>query len=81
MKCRIAIGAGVGLLSAIGWALYFSSAFPSPSTRAEPIAWNLALFTPPIVLDIYWVLLANPVTYGFIGLIAETVRHKLHQAQ
>jgi len=90
MKFRIAIWAGVGLLVAVGWAVYSSSAFPSPITRAEPVVWNLALLTQPIVLasfrfhfgiGVYWVFLANTVTYGLIGLIAETVRQKLHHAQ
>lgn len=89
MKLRIAIWAGVGFLVAVGWALYASSSFPSPITRSEPVVWNLALFTQPIVLagfrfhfgvGIYWVLLANTVTYGLIGLIIETVRQKLHHA-
>ena len=90
MKFRIAIWAGVGLLVAVGWALYSFSAFPSPITRAEPVVWNLALLTQPIVLasfrfhfgiGVCWVLLANTITYGLIGLIAETVRQKLHHAQ
>jgi hypothetical protein len=89
VKLRIVIWATVGFLVALGWALYSSSAFPSPITQAEPIVWNLALLTQPIVLasfrfhfgiGVYWVLLANAITYGLIGLIAETVRHKLHHA-
>jgi hypothetical protein len=31
-------------------------------------------------IGLYWVLLANALTYGFIGLIVETVRQKLHHA-
>lgn len=86
MKFRIAMWAGVGFLVAVGWALY---AFPSRMTAAEPIVWNLALLTQPIVLagfrfhfgiGVYWVILANTVTYGLIGLIAETVRQKLRHA-
>jgi hypothetical protein len=89
MKFRIAMWALVGFLAAVGWALYSFSAFPSPITRAEPIVWNLALLTQPIVLAgfrfhfgiaVYWVILANTVTYGLIGLIAETVRQKLGHA-
>jgi len=90
MKFRIAIWAGVGLLVAVAWAIYSSSAFPSPVSRAEPVVWNLALLTQPIVLagfrfhfgiGVYWVLLANAVTYGLIGVAVETVRRKLHHAQ
>ena len=88
MKLRIGIWAGVGLLVAVGWALYAYSTFPS-LIQEDPIVWNLALFTEPIVLagfrfhfgiGLYWVLLANALTYGFIGLIVETVRQKLHHA-
>lgn len=89
MKFRIAIWAAVGFLIAVGWALYASSAFPSPMIGAEPIVWNLALVTQPIVLagfrfhfgiGVYSVILANSVTYGLISLIAETVRQKLRPA-
>jgi hypothetical protein len=90
MKFRIAMWAVVGFLVAGGWALYSSSTFPSPITRAEPVVWNLALLTQPIVLasfhfhfgiGVYWVLLANTATYGLVGLIAETARQKLRHAQ
>jgi len=89
MKLRVAMWAALGLLVALAWFLYSSSAFPSPINRAEPVIWNLALWTQPIVLagfrfhfgvSVYWVLLANTITYGLIGLIAETVRQKIHQA-
>ena len=89
MKFRIAMWAGVGFLVAVGWALYSFSAFPSPITPTEPIVWNLALLTQPIVLagfrfhfgiGVYWVILANIIAYGLIGLILETVRHKLRHA-
>jgi hypothetical protein len=51
--------------------------------------WNLALLTQPIVLagfrfhfgvGVYWVILANIIAYGLIGLIVETVRQKLRHA-
>jgi hypothetical protein len=88
MKLRIGAWASVGLLVAVGWALYAYPTFPSP-IQEDRIVWNLALFTQPIVLagfrfhfgiGLYWVLLANALTYGFIGLIVETVRQKLHHA-
>jgi hypothetical protein len=86
MKFRIAICGGLGFLVAVGWAVYSFSANPSPITAAEPIVWNLALLTQPIVLasvrfhfgiGVYWVILANTLTYGLIGLTAETMRQKL----
>jgi hypothetical protein len=89
MKFRIVICAGVGFLVAVGWALYSSSAFPCPITPAEPILWNMALLTQPVVLvgfrfhfgiGVYSAFLANTVTYALIGLIAETMRQKLRQA-
>jgi hypothetical protein len=59
-------------------------------SRGEPVVWNLALLTQPIVLagfhfhfgiGIYWVLVANTATYGLVGLIAKTVRQKPRHAQ
>jgi hypothetical protein len=89
MKFRIAMYASLGFLVAVGWAVYSFSAFPSPTTPAEPFVLNLALLTQPIVLagfrfhfgiSVYWVILANTLTYGLIGLIAETMRQKLRHA-
>jgi hypothetical protein len=89
MKFRIAICAGSGFMVAVGWAVYSFSANPSPITPTEPIVWNLALLTQPIVLasvrfhfgiGVYWVILANTLTYGLSGLIAETMRQKLRHA-
>jgi hypothetical protein len=89
MKFRIVICAEVGFLVAVGWALYSSSAVPCPITPAEPILWNMALLTQPVVLvgfrfhfsiGVYSAFLANTVTYALIGLIAETMRQKLRQA-
>jgi hypothetical protein len=89
MTFRIAVCAGLGFLVAVGWAVYSFSANPSPITPTEPIVWNLALLTPPIALasvrfrfgiSVYWVVLANTLTYGLIGLIVETMRQKLRHA-
>ena len=69
--------------------MYSFSANPSPITPAEPIVWNLALLTQPIALasvrfrfgiSVYWVILANALTYGLVGLIVETMRQKLRHA-
>ena len=89
MKFRIAVCASLGFLVAVGWAAYSFSANPSPITPTEPIVWNLALLTQPIALasvrfrfgiSVYWVILANTLTYGLIGLIVETTRQKLGHA-
>jgi hypothetical protein len=89
MKFRVAVCAGLGFLVAVGWAVYSFSANPSPITLAEPILWNLALLTQPVALasvrfrfgmSVYWVILANTLTYGLIGLIVETLWQKLRRA-
>jgi hypothetical protein len=89
MKFRIALWAGLGFLVAVGWAVYSFSANPSSITPTKPIVWNLALLTQPIALasvhyrfgvSVNWVILANTLTYGLIGLIAETMRRKLRHA-
>jgi hypothetical protein len=86
MRFRIALWAGLGALVAIGWAVYSFSANPSPITPAKPIVWTLALLTQPIALasvhyrfgvTVNWVILANALTYGLIGLLAEAMRRKL----
>jgi len=88
MKFRVAIWAGVGLWVALGWALYASCRFPH-LMQEDPIVFNLALLTQPIALagfrfhfgiGLDWVLLANALSYGFIGLIVETLRQNLHPA-
>jgi len=86
MKYRIALWAGVGLLVAIGWALYAFASAPPAMTSGDPIV-RLVELTCPIVfasvhfhfgLGLYWSLLANAATYGLIGLIVETLRQQLH---
>ena len=81
MKYRIARWASVGFLVAGFWALYFFRTAPIP-IQAEPIAWTLAQITCPIAfasfyfhfpIGVYWVLLANAVTYALVGLIVETL--------
>jgi hypothetical protein len=87
MKYRIAMWAGVGLLVAGFWALYFLTTSPVPVT--EPI-WTLVRITCPVVsasfyfhfpIGVYWSLLANAATYALIGLIAETLRQRLNPAK
>jgi hypothetical protein len=86
MKFRIAMWAGLGALVAIGWAVYSFSANPSAISPTKPIVWTLALVTQPIALAsvhygfgvrVNWVIFANALTYGLVGLLAETMRRKL----
>lgn len=88
MKYRVAMWAGVGFFVAAFWAVYL---FPtSINTIAnQPAVWGLARLSCPVVfassyfrfgISIYWVLLANAVTYALIGSILETLRHQLHPA-
>jgi hypothetical protein len=86
MRFRIALWAGLGALVAMGWAVYSFSANPSPIAPTKPIVWTLALLTQPIALasvhyrfgvTVNWVILANALTYGSIGVLAEVMRRKL----
>ena len=79
MKVRLAIWATAGFLVAMLWALYSFAAAPIP-IQSEPIAWTLARLTCPVVfasfylhfaVGVYWVLLANTVTYALVGLLVE----------
>ena len=83
MKSRIAWWASAGFLVAGFWALY---AFLTPLTFADPIMALVRLTCPVALfsrypLTLYFVLLANAVTYGLAGLIVETLRQKLRQAK
>jgi hypothetical protein len=89
MRFRIAMWAGLGALVAIGWAVYSFSANPSPIPPTKSIVWTFALLTQPIAfasvhyrfgVSVNWVILANALTYGLIGLLAETMRRKLRHA-
>lgn len=77
MRRRIAIWAVVGFLVACCWTLY---AFAAPTTPTQTAVWSLANLTFPITLaagsfkfSFYWALLANAVTYAFLGLVIETL--------
>ncbi|HWI67074.1 MAG TPA: hypothetical protein VNS88_01615 [Nitrospiraceae bacterium] len=85
MKHRIAIWAGVGILVAGCWALYFAMA--SKENPIPPIVNTLARITCPIAIagahfpiSVYWVVAVNAATYALVGLIVETLRQRLHQA-
>jgi len=86
MKYRIATWAIVGLLLAGFWALFAAATFPSTSERMRDV-WSLVCVTCPIAIagmhhaiSLYEVLVANAITYGFVGLIVETLRKQLHHA-
>jgi hypothetical protein len=87
MKYRIAVWAMVGFLVSCGW-FFYSSAFQSPMTPAEPVVWNLAIWTQPFLLlgvfrfalKFYWVFLLNATTYALLGLAFETLRHQFKHA-
>jgi hypothetical protein len=85
MKHRIAMWAGAGFLVAGCWALYGIASAPPALTIADPIL-PLVRITCPISnlgfypLSLYWVLAANAATYALLGLIVETLRHRLRRA-
>ena len=87
MKYPIAMWAAAGFLVAGFWALFAIATFPSTSERMRDV-WTLLSLTCPIAIagmyypvSLYEVLAANAVTYALVGLIVETLRHKLHPAK
>jgi len=87
MKYRIAIGAGVGLLVAAGWALYALVTTPPALGLGDPLLPLVRLTCPIAILgssypiSLYLVLLANAATYALAGLLVETLRQRLHPAK
>jgi hypothetical protein len=86
MNYRIAMWACAGFLVAGFWALFAIATFPS-SERMRDV-WTLVGVTCPIAIagmhypiSLYETLAANAVTYALLGLIVETLRHKLHPAK
>jgi len=84
MKPRIATWAAVGFLVAGFWAIFAAATFPSTNERLGDV-WILVSFTCPIAvagrhyaISLYEALAANAITYALVGLIAETLRQKLH---
>jgi hypothetical protein len=89
MKFRIALWAGIGLFVVAGWQLY-TFATSAPMGMDTPVAWTLARITCPVVfagfyfhfgVSLYWVLVANAVTYATVGLMIEVLRRQLHHAR
>jgi hypothetical protein len=86
MNYRIAMWACAGFLVAGFWALFAIATFPS-SERMRDV-WTLVGVTCPIAIagmhypiSLYETLAANAVTYALLGLIVETLRHRLHPAK
>lgn len=87
MKYRIAIWAIAGFLVAGLWALFALVTFPSTNDRMRDV-WTLVSITCPIAIagrhypiSLYEALVANAVTYGFVGLVVENLRKQLRHAQ
>jgi hypothetical protein len=90
MKRKIVIWAIAGFLVAGLWALYLAATLPSPLFSTQPIVWTLINITCPVAfasfhfhfgIKLYWVLLANAVTYGPFGLAVESLRQQLSHAK
>jgi hypothetical protein len=87
MKRRIANWVSVGFLVAAFWALFALATFPNTNERMQDV-WILICLTCPVSIagrhypiSLYEVLAANAVTYALVGLIVETLRHRLHHAK
>jgi hypothetical protein len=87
MRDRIAIWAITGFLFAGFWALFAIATFPSTPERMRDV-WIFVCITCPVAIlgmhypiSLYVALLANTVTYGFVGLAVEALRKQMHHAQ
>jgi hypothetical protein len=87
MKCRIAVWAGAGFLLAGFWALFAIASLPSTNERMRDV-WTLISLTCPVAMagmhypiSLYEALAANTVTYALVGLIVESLRHRLRHAK
>ena len=83
MKYRIAMWAITGFLVAGFWALFAAAT----NGRMRDV-WTLVCVTCPIAIlgmhhaiSVYETLVANAITYGFIGLTVEAVRKQLGHAR
>jgi len=87
MRYRIAMWALAGFLLAGFWALFAVATFPSNPERMRDM-WTVICITCPVAIlgmhypiSFYVALVANAVTYGFVGLAVEALRRQLHHAQ
>jgi hypothetical protein len=86
MKYRISAWATVGFMVAACWAFYF--AVRSKDLPIEPVVSTLARLTCPIAIagshfpiSLYWVLVANVVTYALVGAAVEILRRQLNHSR
>ena len=87
MRYRIAMWTLAGFLFAAFWALFAIATFLSTPERMRDV-WTVVCITCPVAIvgmhypiSLYVALVANAVTYGFIGLAVEVLRKQLHHAQ
>lgn len=87
MKYRIAIWAIAGFLLADFWALFAGASFPSTPERMRDV-WTIVCVSCPVAIvgmhypvSLSVTLVANAVTYAFVGLAVETLRKQLHHSQ
>jgi hypothetical protein len=87
MRYRIAMWAIAGFLLASFWALVAIATFPSTPERMRDV-WTVVCITCPVAIlgmhhpiSLYIALVANAVTYGFVGLAVQALRKQLHHAQ
>jgi len=71
-----------GFLLASFWAVFAAVTFPSTSEHLREV-WTLVCITCPVAIagmhhaiSLYESLLANAITYGFVGLIVESMREQ-----
>jgi hypothetical protein len=89
MKYRIGVWAGAGFLVAGCWALYAFASTPPALTSGDPMLALVELTCPVAFASIhfhfgvslYWSLVANAATYGLIGLLVESLRHRVNPAR
>lgn len=87
MRYRIAMWAIAGFLLAGFWALFAIATFPSTPERMRDV-WTVVCIACPVAIvgmhysiSLYVALVANAVTFGFVGLAVEALRKQLHHAQ
>ena len=78
--------ATAGFLLAAFWAVFAAVTFPSTSERMRDL-WTFVCITCPIAIAgghhpirLYEVLIANTLTYAFVGLMVEALRKQLYRA-
>ncbi len=87
MKYRMVMWAIAGVLIAGFWASFAVATFPSTSERMRDV-WTVVCITCPVSIagmhqpiSICEVVVANAVTYAFVGLVVEALRKRVHHAQ